>query len=100
MTHFLDQGSDRLAMLRVFNQKLIDFSFRMRGDYLIADEVRTRMDKQFERDLRLMKKVSDHNRVANNMYSRSENIGRVSEVFFFCKTDIFSSPFEMMLLSS
>ena len=70
-----------VATLRVLDQKLI-FSFRMRGDYLIADEVRTRMDKQFERDLRLMKKVSDHNRVANNMYSRSENIGRVSDAIF------------------
>ena len=50
----------------------------MRGDYLVADEVRSRMDKQFERDLRLMKRVSDHNRTANNMYSRSEVIGRVS----------------------
>jgi len=47
-----------------------------RGDYILAEEVRNRMDKQFEKDLKMMKQITNYNRSANNMYSRSELIGK------------------------
>lgn len=34
------------------------------------------MDKQFDMDMKMTKKITNYNRIANNMYSRSEMISK------------------------